>query len=71
MPEEILTVADMAKLLKVTEKTIYTMAQGSEIPCFKVRGQWRFRRLELDEWISLKMKQDASLMELESCNEKQ
>ncbi|MDH5491715.1 MAG: helix-turn-helix domain-containing protein, partial [Myxococcales bacterium] len=44
MPDEILTVAEVAELLKVAEKTVYTMAQRTEIPCFKVRGQWRFRR---------------------------
>jgi excisionase family DNA binding protein len=51
MPEEILTVTDIAKLLKVAEKTVYTMAKRSEIPCFKVRGQWRFRRIDLDRWM--------------------
>lgn len=42
MADEILTVTEVAVLLKVGEKTIYTMAQNSELPCFKVRGQWRF-----------------------------
>ena len=48
---EILTVPDVARLFKVVEKTIYTMAQNAEIPAFKVRGQWRFRRLDIDAWI--------------------
>lgn len=51
MPDEILTVAEVAELLKVAEKTVYTMAQRTEIPCFKVRGQWRFRRSDIDAWI--------------------
>ncbi len=51
MTDEILTVPEVAKLLKVAEKTVYTMAQRGEIPRFKVRGQWRFRRLDLDSWI--------------------
>ena len=51
MPDEILTVPEVAQLLKVAEKTVYTMAQRGEIPCFKVRGQWRFRRSDLDRWI--------------------
>jgi len=54
MPDEILTVPEVAHLLKVAEKTGYTMAQRSEIPCFKVRGQWRFRRQDLDDWIAAK-----------------
>jgi excisionase family DNA binding protein len=51
MADEILTVAEVAVLLKVAEKTVYTMAQNAELPCFKVRGQWRFRRLDLDAWM--------------------
>ena len=51
MIDEILTVPEVAKLLKVADKTVYTMAQQGEIPCFKVRGQWRFRRTGLDGWI--------------------
>lgn len=52
MTDEILTVAEVALLLKVAEKTVYTMAQKSELPCFKVRGQWRFRRQDLDLWMA-------------------
>ena len=51
MPDEILTLPEVAHLLKVAEKTVYTMAQRGEIPAFKVRGQWRFKRLDLDQWI--------------------
>jgi excisionase family DNA binding protein len=51
MPDEILTLAEVALLLKVAEKTVYTMAQRSEVPAFKVRGQWRFKRDDLDQWI--------------------
>jgi excisionase family DNA binding protein len=41
MPDEILTLPEVAKLLKVAEKTVYTMAQKSQLPVFKVRGEWR------------------------------
>lgn len=51
MPDEILTLPEVAGLLKVAEKTVYTMAQRAEIPAFKVRGQWRFKRVDLDRWI--------------------
>lgn len=51
MSDEILTVLEVAALLKVADKTVYTMAQKGEIPAFKVRGQWRFRRLDIDAWI--------------------
>jgi excisionase family DNA binding protein len=52
MSDEILTVAEVALLLKVAEKTVYTMAQKAELPCFKVRAHWRFRRQDLDTWMA-------------------
>lgn len=58
MPDEILTIPEVASLLKVAEKTVYTMAQRAQLPAFKVRGQWRFRRVDLDAWIDTQ--KDAS-----------
>nr|WP_318246291.1 helix-turn-helix domain-containing protein [Salipiger thiooxidans] len=49
--EEILKLRDVADLLKVGEKTVYSMAQAGELPAFKVRGQWRFSRKDIDAWI--------------------
>ena len=51
MPDEILTLPEVAILLKVAEKTVYTMAQKAQLPAFKVGGQWRFKRVDLDRWI--------------------
>ena len=51
MPDEILTLTEVAQLLKVADKTVYTMAQKGELPAFKVRGQWRFKRDDIDAWI--------------------
>ncbi|MCW8308693.1 helix-turn-helix domain-containing protein [Acidiphilium sp. PA] len=51
MQDEILTLPDVATLLKVGGKTVYTMARNAEIPAFKVRGQWRFKREDIDAWI--------------------
>lgn len=49
--EEVLKLKEVAALLKVGEKTVYSMAQSGELPGFKVRGQWRFSRRDLDAWI--------------------
>lgn len=49
--EEILKLREVAALLKVGEKTVYSMAQAGELPAFKVRGQWRFSRADIDAWI--------------------
>lgn len=49
--DEVLRLREVADLLKVGEKTVYSMAQAGELPAFKVRGQWRFSRKDIDSWI--------------------
>ena len=51
MTDEILTLPEVAQLLKVAEKTVYSMAQKGLLPAFKVSGQWRFKRTDIDAWI--------------------
>lgn len=51
--EEILKLKDVTELLKVSEKTVYSMAQAGELPAFKIRGQWRFSLKDIYEWIEL------------------
>jgi excisionase family DNA binding protein len=58
--DEILTVSEVAGLLKVAEKRVYTMAQQGELPAFKVRGEWRLRRTDLDAWIDAKTRGGAA-----------
>ncbi len=56
MEDAILTIRELATLLKIGEKTAYTMAQNGELPGFKVRDQWRFRRADIDAWIDKKLR---------------
>lgn len=51
MSNEVLTIKEVAEYLKVNEKTVYGLAQQSRIPAFKVGGQWRFRRRDIEAWI--------------------
>jgi excisionase family DNA binding protein len=52
MPEEILTIREVAHYLKVTERTLYNLVQERKLPAFKVGNSWRFRREDLEKWIS-------------------
>ena len=52
MNDEVLTIKEVAAMLKVGEKTAYTLAQSRDLPGFKVGGQWRFRRSDIQAWIS-------------------
>lgn len=45
-----LTVRDVARLLQVTEKTVYGWVRDGSIPSCKVHDQFRFNRSELLEW---------------------
>lgn len=59
MPEEILTVREVAEFLKVTERTIYRLATEGQIPSFKVGGSWRFQRSDLIQWMNEQAKGQA------------
>lgn len=50
-PPEWMTLEEVADYLKLSRSKLYAMAQGGEIPCSKVAGQWRFFRPEIDEWM--------------------
>ncbi|MEW6516765.1 MAG: PTS sugar transporter subunit IIA [candidate division FCPU426 bacterium] len=45
-----LSVRDAAKLLQVSEKTIYRWIGDGKLPAFRVHDQYRFNRVELLEW---------------------
>jgi len=51
MTDEVLTIKEVAVLLKLASKTVYSMAQRGELPAFKVRGQWRIRRADFEAWM--------------------
>lgn len=49
--DDILTIPEVADLLRIAEKTVYALAQKGELPAFKVGGQWRFSRGAIQIWI--------------------
>ena len=51
MMSEILTVREVAALLKINEKTAYKLAGKGELPGFRVGGSWRFDRGQIESWI--------------------
>ncbi len=46
-----LTIEDVAKRFGITTSTAYRLAQGGELPGFKIGGQWRFSEALLDSWV--------------------
>ena len=51
MPEDIMTLKEVAEYLKLAEKTAYRLAADGKIPGFKVGGSWRFRKAAIEDWI--------------------
>ena len=51
---EAYTVEEIAKYLKLHPYTIRRLARESKIPAFRVGGQWRFRKDEINVWSSNK-----------------
>jgi excisionase family DNA binding protein len=49
--EEILTLAEASRYLKVTKATIYRLAQQGKMPAFKVGKIWRFKRNKIEAWL--------------------
>ena len=43
---------ELADYLKIAEKTAYRFASEGKVPGFKVGSAWRFRKSEIDRWIS-------------------
>lgn len=48
---DLLTTKQLQELLQVDRITIYRMLEDGRLPGFKVGGQWRFSRQEIDAWL--------------------
>ena len=51
LTEEILTIEEIAKYLRVSDRTVYEWAQKGEIPAGKIGTVWRFKRSEIENWV--------------------
>lgn len=47
-----LSVKDVAKMLNVSEKTVYRMIRNETIPFYRVGGQWRFDKRHIRSWLA-------------------
>ena len=47
----LMTVEDVAALLKVEKQLVYKLRRDRKIPFIKIGGVIRFRRVDVDEWI--------------------
>lgn len=50
--DDIMTLEEVAKYLKLKPQTIYTWAQKNKIPAAKLGKEWRFRKTVIDKWFN-------------------
>ena len=53
--EAILTIEEVAKYLRVSERTVYDWAQKGEIPSGKIGTAWRFKKAEIEQWVNQRL----------------
>lgn len=72
LADDILTIEEVAKYLRVSERTVYDWAQKGEIPAGKIGTVWRFKKDEIEKWVnerltsSMKNGQNAQLVQVQN-----
>jgi PTS system nitrogen regulatory IIA component len=59
--EEILTIEEVARFLKVSERTVYDWAQKGDIPSGKIGTVWRFKKSDAVNWIDGKLPEKRAI----------
>lgn len=59
MEDDILTIEEVAKYLRVSERTVYDWAQKGEIPSGKIGTVWRFKKSEIEKWVNDRLSSNA------------
>jgi len=50
----VLTVTEVAEILRMNSTTIYRLVKNGSIPGVKIGGNWRISKASLDLWLSAK-----------------
>ncbi len=54
---ELMTLPEVARFLKIARRTAYLWAQQGRLPGFKVGTGWRFKREDIDQWVEAQRRQ--------------
>jgi excisionase family DNA binding protein len=49
--DKLMTLEEVADYLRLSNDTVYRMANTGTIPASKVGNQWRFRKEDVDAWL--------------------
>ena len=53
---------DVAELLTVSEETINALVEKGRLPCYKLGGEYRFNRSEIEDWMVKVLAQERELL---------
>ena len=51
MPDNLLTIKEVADYFRVGRNTIYRLLAQKRLPAFKVGNQWRFQGKMIESWL--------------------
>jgi excisionase family DNA binding protein len=54
--EELITLEELSKYLKISKPTLYKMVERGKIPALKIASQWRFKKEDIDGWVEKQRK---------------
>jgi excisionase family DNA binding protein len=57
--ERLLTVKELTDYLKVNKFTVYRLIKQGKLPAFKVHGHWRFKKKEIDRWLTQNLRAEV------------
>ena len=47
-----MTTAEVAQYLRLHPSSIYRLIKGRKMPAFRINGDYRFDRREIDKWVA-------------------
>ena len=59
--DEVLTINELARYLKLSKSTLYKLAQEGKIPGQKIGRHWRFRKASIDRWLEQSTRTERGL----------
>jgi PTS system nitrogen regulatory IIA component len=53
--DDILTIEEVARYLRVSERTVYEWTQRGDLPGGKIGTVWRFKKTEIENWVNSRL----------------
>jgi excisionase family DNA binding protein len=51
VPDEVLTIDELAGYLKIPKSSLYKLVRAGKIPSHKIGRHWRFGKRAIDQWL--------------------